>query len=148
VDILDLATKFLVAADVAVESAAGLPVLRDTSVIDEFSEDWIGSAAPLSESGLGVGLLDGAEDLSDWPFIGRGFEDDVDVIGHDDPGAEVEGAASFGRAERIGKPVSNVGFVEEWKSVVAGEGEEAPAVDDLKATECLVVWFHSTSRRH
>ena len=134
-DVGDLAEEFVLIADVAVESATGLPEAGTPGVGSQSIQDRSVEILPARDDLLRDGLLDEMENRRDG--AGR-VEDDVHMLRHDDPGVESKAEAGASSSQGIDEDVPGPGFAEQRETTLTGESHKPQAA--LAATEGLSQW--------
>jgi hypothetical protein len=136
VDVADFAAELGFVTDVAVEATAGLPEAGRAVGVGNAGEDRSVKAAPACDDSLGERELEREQGAVQRAAVG-GPHEEVQVLGHDDPGEELEAVLGSGRGEAVEEKAADDGVGEEREAVVAGEGDEAGVPGELAALHPL-----------
>lgn len=132
--------EFVVIADVAIETAAGLPKAWGAAWAEDLEEGRSAEFFPACEDPDRGLEFDRLEDGGHRGFGSR-VHQDVHVLGHDDPGVEGEAKFLAGFIERVDEDVACTGLAEEWQTTEAGERDETDAVFAAVELLSMRLWF-------
>jgi hypothetical protein len=140
-DVIDLSREFVIVADVSVEPAAGLPESGAATSGCDLIEHWILILSKLGQPALCERLFDADEDR--WHTRPRAQthgrdDDEVDMLGHDNPGDQPEPVPLTGGGEYSHKFVSGRWLRKQLRSPIARKRDEPGLEVDLQATQFLV----------
>ena len=134
-DVRNLAAELFIGADIAIKAPAGLSEARRAALAPDRVQPARLLACPARYDPLGDRELHPQQRTVQRD--GLRTNEQVDVLGHDDPGEQME-PVEFARSDhRSRKVVSDFRIVQERKAAIAGERDEPRIAADLAASHPL-----------
>lgn len=135
-DVVDLLEEFRITDDVAIVTAAGLPEARDAvRVGDRFKDAIRAEFTPSLDDFLCKAGFECRKDSLDSQGSMMRTQEQMNMVGHDDVGVEMEIHRLTDLRKAISESVTDFRMPQQRQALIAGEGQETGVVGMFEAVK-------------